>query len=538
MNKSKRVFTSIGILLFALIALFALAPAQAETLELIQPVDTDLIQIQPTRVLVVEPDTATIYLGGSQQYRAFVSIDGGATLGEEVTEQCVWSIDNPAIAALGAAGYFTGSAVGGTTVRATFINKIVVAAFPTLYGSAQLIVREPVSRVKYWLEVEPKTATIYIGESQQYRAYLYRSDSDDPTEVTNTADWNIVEDIADMTSEGKYKGTVEGSSSLSATYKDMSDDARLIVEKRRIIERVPPTEDLPEGKILDRQPGYITLTEPQDLGNPGAEFTMTYNNSLMDGNPDRYPKVFYWNKSYEKWVALASYPQTPGVIKAKNDGNYSGWFVVFGCIQPKWNDITAEWNWAEQIANRMNGLGLLEGYPDPANPSALVRPAGLGRTITRAELTAFTARILGLAPGDTHLYPTITYLSDMENNAILGAKYSDASEIAAWARPYVAAMTNANLVKGKGERFAPNDKTTRIEAAVLISNALKDVPGFGHPADLSVYTDADLIPAWAIGQVAEGTIGGYPDGSLRPNQPINRAESMVLLLKLLRGLGW
>ncbi len=519
----KKYLTLIGILVFALAALFALYPGQALALE------TD-------RVLVITPETATIDIGESQHYRAYVSTDGGATLVTEVTDQCTWSIDDPEIANLGAAGQFTGSTAGDTIVRAAFVSQSLVAAFPTLYGDAQLVVREPVVRVKYWLEVEPKTATIMVDDSQQYRAYLHSSEDSDPLDVTELADWDIDEDIAVMTDEGKYKGVHPGTSDITATYKDLSDDAELNV--RVGLQRIPPTEDLPEGKMLDRQPGYITLCEPQDLGNPGAEFTMTYDNNLMDGNPDRYPKVFYWNKSYEKWVAVASYPQTPGVVKAVNDGNYSGWFVVFGCIQPRWNDITADWKWAEPVANRMNGLGLLEGYPDPANPTALVRPAGINRTITRAELTAFVARILGLAPGDTHLYPTITYLSDMENNAILRAKYSDADEIAAWARPYVAAMTSAGLVNGKGDRFAPNDKMTRIEAAVLISNALKDVPGFGHPADLSIYTDADLIPAWAVGQVAEGTIGGYPDGSLRPNQPINRAESMVLLLKLLRGLGW
>lgn len=609
----KKNLTLIGVLVIALAVFFAFYSGQAAALE------TD-------RVLVITPETATIDIGGSQQYRAYVSTDGGATLGAEVTDQCSWSVDDPDVAALGAAGHFTGSTAGETTVRAVFVSQSLVAAFPTLYGDAQLIVREPVQPrnwlevepksatievddsqqyraylyssaeadptdvtdladwdidediatmtapgkykgdregtsfltasykgliddaklavlqreelVKYWLVVEPKTATVEVGDSQQYRAYLYSSDAADPTDVTSDADWVIVEDIATMTSKGKYKGVREGTSFLSATYEEMSDDAKLTVWKREEVEKTPPTKDLPEGKMLDRQPGYITLCEPQDLGNPGAEFTITYDNSLMDGNPDRYPKVFYWNKSYEKWVALASYPQTPGVVKAVNDGNYSGWFVVFGCIQPRWNDITADWKWAEPVANRMNGLGLLEGYPDPANPTALVRPAGINRTITRAELTAFVARILGLAPGDTHLYPTITYLSDMENNAILRAKYSDADEIPAWARPYVAAMTSAGLVNGKGDRFAPNDKMTRIEAAVLISNALRDVPGFGHPADLSIYTDADLIPAWAVGQVAEGTIGGYPDGSLRPNQPINRAESMVLLLKLLRGLGW
>jgi hypothetical protein len=99
-------------------------------------------------------------------------------------------------------------------------------------------------------------------------------------------------------------------------------------------------------------------------------------------------------------------------------------------------------------------------------------------------------------------------------------------------------MTKAGLISGKGNRFAPNDQLTRIEAAVIISNALKDVPGFGTPADLTIYTDSDQIPEWAVGKVAKGTISGYPDGTLRPNQPIKRSESLSLLLTLLKGLGW
>lgn len=86
----------------------------------------------------------------------------------------------------------------------------MVAAFPTLCGEAQLIVREPVSRVKYWLVVEPKMATIEVGDSQQYRAYLHRSDNDVVLEVTNDAVWNIDEDIATMTDQGKYKGVRQG----------------------------------------------------------------------------------------------------------------------------------------------------------------------------------------------------------------------------------------------------------------------------------------------------------------------------------------
>jgi hypothetical protein len=328
-----------------------------------------------------------------------------------------------------------------------------------------------------------------------------------------------------------YAGTPAG---LTGIY-EASDDATLRVRPKDIPDE-PPTEDLPEEKILDRQPGYLVWSEAHYLVAPGAQFTMTYDDSITDDSPNRYPKAFYWNETYQKWVALASYPLAPGVVQVINDGANSGWFVVFGCIQPRFTDTAS--SWAEPTANRMNGLGLVEGYPGNDSSNSLVRIAGLNRTITRAELTAIVARILGLAPGDTHLYPTLNYMSDVENDAILQANYSDANEIAPWARPFVAAMTDAGLVREKDGRFAPEDEMTRIEAAVLISDALRDVPGFGTPADLTVFSDADQSPAWAIGQVAQGTISGYPDGSLRPNQPINRAESMTLLLRLLRGLGW
>jgi len=504
------------------------------------------LDLENTMVLVVVPDTATIFTGEYQQYRAYFSRDGGNTLDEDITELSMWSVDDPAIGEVMATkGLYRGIAPGQTTVRAT----------RRLAGQAELIVQTPPVEVRVWLEVTPQTATIEAGESQQYRAYLKSTDGSLDREVTDDSIWDLADNIATATAKGRYRGDREGSSALTATYifqpqgggapVTLSDDARLIVTKRVDTPpddtpdgETPPTEDLPEGKMLDRQPGYITLSEPQNLGSPGAEFTMAYDQVRMDLNPDRYPKIFYWNEPYQKWVALASYPLSPGSVRAANDGDYTGWFVVFGCIQPRFTDITPAQAWAETTANRMNGLGLLEGYPNPDNPSSLIRPAGLERTITRAELTAMVARILGLAPGETHLYPTLTYMSPAENDVVLQASYADAALIAPWARPYIAAMTKARLVRGKGNSFAGQDQMTRIEAAVLISDALRNVPGFGYPADLTVFTDYDQIPAWAVGEVAEGTVSGYPDGSLRPNLPISRAEAMTLLLRLLRGLGW
>ncbi len=539
LKAKQRLLYTVTLCLFFLVSI--LLPAQTALSQ------TDL-------VLVIVPDSASIQIGESQSYRAYLSYDGGVTLSEEVTEECNWTIDDPNIATVGPVnGLYTGDTSGETTVRAYFYSEKLTRTPIRLTAEAKLAVhrRIPV-QARIWLEVEPKSAVILVGDIQQYRAYLHRTDTAVVEDVTEQCNWVLFEDIATSIAKGRYLGDSVGSSPLKATYVgtppgltgiwEASNDASLHIRHKEIPPKeTPPTKDLPKERILNRQPGYLVWSEPQYLADPGVQFTLSYDDSVTDGSPDRYPRVFYWNDNYEVWVALASYPLTQGVVQALNDGGYAGWFVVFGCIQPRFNDITPDLAWAEPTANRMNGLGLLDGYPNPDDHDSLVRPAGLGRTITRAELTFVVARILGLDPGETHLYPILVYFSDTENDVILEANYTDADQIPAWSKPFIAAMTEAGLVRGKqpeGNRFAPHDEMTRIEAAVLISDALRNVPGFDQPADLTIYTDADQIPAWAVGQVSQGTVSGYPDGTLRPNNPINRAEAMTLLLRLLRGLGW
>jgi hypothetical protein len=498
------------------------------------------VKFIPTNIKVT-PDSQSIKVGQTASYKCMAYDANNSS--RDVTDICSWHIKDPDIAANRTGGEYLGVSAGETIVYA------ILDEYKLDSNDCALIVTDAGTPL---LVIEPSTATILVEETQQYRAYLRNTLDNYPNQdVTDECTWTIGSDsIAIVETPGLFKGTGAGNISVSAHYykPDLTAEARLTVNKaleKPQLEETPPvtepytapaTENLPEGKILDRQPGYITLAKPQKLGNPGVEFFMDFNQNLMGTNPDRHPKIFYWNKTYSKWVALASYLVASGKVKGINDGNYEGWFVVMGCIQPTFIDIGG--HWADKITNRVNGLGLLEGYPDPTNPSSLTRTADLERIIIRSELTTTVAKILGLAPGDTHLYPTITYMTDWENDQVLQSKYTDAAQIPEWARPYIAGMTKAGLVSGKGNRFAPNDQLTRIEAAVIISNALRDVPGFGTPADLTVYTDSAQIPEWAIGKVAQGTIGGYPDGTLRPNQPIKRGEALTLLLTLLRGLGW
>ena len=54
--------------------------------------------------------------------------------------------------------------------------------------------------------------------------------------------------------------------------------------------------------------------------------------------------------------------------------------------------------------------------------------------------------------------------------------------------------------------------------------------------DLSVldqFTDAADIPDWALealaGMASQGSLSGYTDGTLQPNDPITRAEAFTLM---------
>ncbi|WP_162164753.1 Ig-like domain-containing protein [Desulfofundulus thermocisternus] len=309
----------------------------------------------------------------------------------------------------------------------------------------------------------------------------------------------------------------------------------------------PPVENLPESVFVARWPGHIPLVaqaakvgyapDGTKLEKPEPEFTVdiTRTDRLAEAEAkDLTPRVYYWNDKYQKWVALASYPQVDGkAVKALNDGGYSGWVAVFAVKQPHFTDVSG--HWAEPVINRMNGLALVEGYPNPEDPASLERPAGPDREITRAEFTAVLTRALGVLPqGEQKLYEVLKQPTPEEKARILG----NMKGVPGWCRDALATALASGLAKGRmpGD-FAGDEPITRIEAAVMVSNALAKIPGY-KPADLSQFKDAADVPEWAKAAVSDGVLSGYPDGSLKPNAHITRAEALTTLLRLLRALGW
>lgn len=109
-----------------------------------------------------------------------------------------------------------------------------------------------------------------------------------------------------------------------------------------------------------------------------------------------------------------------------------------------------------------------------------------------------------------------------------------------WAAPYIAALVDRNLVKGFADgTYRPDQPINRAQFAALVANSYKTVPLVRAKV---AFTD---VPPdfWAYGAIdraqQQGFVGGYPDQSYRPEQPITRAQAMVAVATglLLPGAG-
>ena len=151
---------------------------------------------------------------------------------------------------------------------------------------------------------------------------------------------------------------------------------------------------------------------------------------------------------------------------------------------------------------------------ETANGSTYFRP---NRNLTRQEFAVTMARLLNLDTSST--------------SGTLG--FADEDSIPSWARGAVAAVSRANIMNGSGSNgklyFNPQATMTRTEVMTVIGRCLPR----GYAAVSLNYTDASVIPSWATEQVktcvSAGVIGGYSDGTIRPNGNITRSEIAKIL---------
>ncbi|WP_017687535.1 S-layer homology domain-containing protein [Paenibacillus sp. PAMC 26794] len=177
-------------------------------------------------------------------------------------------------------------------------------------------------------------------------------------------------------------------------------------------------------------------------------------------------------------------------------------------------------HWAKTEVNDMGSRMVIEGITDTT--------FGPNRGVTRAEFAAILVRGLGLKPGER-----VNFFKDVNGNEW----YADAVNTAA----------SYGLIDGYEDgTFRPQAQITRQEAMALIARAttvtgMETVASAGNVQQWSDYVDAEQVASWAKEAVASsisiGLVSGRGKDTIAPKQSITRAETAVIIRRLLQQSG-
>lgn len=168
--------------------------------------------------------------------------------------------------------------------------------------------------------------------------------------------------------------------------------------------------------------------------------------------------------------------------------------------------IDIDEHWAAENIKYIYNYKLMNGYED-----GTFMPDS---SITRAEFSAVMARFLGL-----------------EENSAAADGFTDT--VGHWAIGYIGALAENKIVSGVSEtEFAPDDKITREQIAVILSRAFSLAPA----AESGVFADDSLISDWAYSGVysvlAAGYMKGDELGNFAPLADASRAEVATVIYRL------
>jgi hypothetical protein len=245
------------------------------------------------------------------------------------------------------------------------------------------------------------------------------------------------------------------------------------------------------------------------LGLTGGEFTapvkLTLNFDTARVAAGQVPSVFVYNERTRRWIFLGGQVGV-GTIAVTVD-RFSRFAVFATKPLPTLADIAD--HWGRGSIRTLAGMGIVSGFPDGKfNPNA---------GVTRAEFVSMLTRALGLSAKPQ-----------------AAAKFTDA---AGWAQGAIGAAVEAGLVTGFPDgTFAPARQITRAELATILARVIdRRLVPVGQVAEVA-FADAVVIPAWAVDGIRTasraGLVRGFQDRTFRPGSPTTRAETTVMLYRL------
>jgi alpha-tubulin suppressor-like RCC1 family protein len=222
--------------------------------------------------------------------------------------------------------------------------------------------------------------------------------------------------------------------------------------------------------------------------------------------------------------AMKTFAFMPSRSGTRSDGRqeiimqspHNSLYTILETKEKSFVDMVGHWAKAdvELLASKLIVQGITDDSFAPDTP------------ITRAEFTGLLVRALGLA---------------MEKDAA-NPGFKDVA-VDAWYAPAINAAIRVELVSGiTADSFAPNERITREQMAVLIARAMKLM---GKPSDsadqvsgqLAKFADRASISSWAHTAVANivtaGIVAGISNNKFAPSEYATRAQATAILRRFL-----
>jgi hypothetical protein len=114
--------------------------------------------------------------------------------------------------------------------------------------------------------------------------------------------------------------------------------------------------------------------------------------------------------------------------------------------------------------------------------------------------------------------------------------FSDVDNKKNWAENYIETLANKLIIKGKPNgSFAPGEEMTRAQFTVLLIKALA-LPGEKYEQKLKDVKASDWFNANGelAAAIKYGIIAGKPDGSFAPNEKVTRAQAAIMFNRAMR----
>lgn len=173
-------------------------------------------------VVTVEPSSATILQGATQEFRA---TGHGEKTGRECGVKGSWSSDDNAISST---GVYTGRTAGSHTVTYTPSGSRYRGP-----ATANVTVRPVLQSIA----ISPKTTTIDVGQSAQFTVSGRMSDGSAASGLTANYTANCPS-VGTIDASGNFRGTAAGTCSVTATV--TSEDKRNLTDDASVTVNAPP----------------------------------------------------------------------------------------------------------------------------------------------------------------------------------------------------------------------------------------------------------------------------------------------------------